>query len=108
MGVGDAVAQLRMVEDGQMTCILRIFNIVVGLLGLGVAGVWHVYHIVTCEETTSAEGDDVSDNCMDFFGALSSIIIALYIMSAPCPHAGERSASLTVPTACCAVRCPRS
>ena len=111
MGVGDAVAQLRMVEDGKMTAILRVFNIVIGLLGLGVAGVWHVYHIVTCEETTSAEGDDVSDDCMDFFGALSSIIIALYIMSAPCPPAAgalPRPLSQRVPTACAAVRCPRS
>ena len=100
MGVGDAVAQLRMVEDGKMTAILRVFNIVIGLLGLGVAGVWHVYHIVTCEETTSAEGDDVSDDCMDFFGALSSIIIALYIMSAPCPPAAGALRSPADRSAC--------
>ena len=92
-------AQLRDLDSGTAVMLLRMCNLVCGLLGLGVAGCWHVYHIVGCSDEV-VDGQDAADgDCMSFFGKLSSAVVALYIMcalqlrapSACAPFSSERS-----------------
>ena len=81
-----AVAELRNLESSKAASLLRWCNVVCALLGLGIAGCWHIYIVVTCSDATvdEAEAVDVDDaattGCMAFFPRLSTTIVALYIM----------------------------
>ena len=76
-------AQLRELDSGTAVTLLRVCNVVCGLLGFAIAGCWHVYHIVGCSDE-GVDGQPVVDgDCMSFFPSLSSAVVALYIMCAP-------------------------
>ena len=104
-------SQLRDLDSGTAVTLLRACNLVCGLLGLGVAGCWHVYHIVGCSDEVVDGQDAAAGDCMSFFGKLSSAVVALYIMcalqtrapSACAPFSCERSSWFTCAEACC---CP--
>lgn len=70
------VSQLKELDSGTLANLLKVANVLCGALAFGVAGCWHVYHIVTCSD----EDENSYVVCMSFFAALSSSIIALYIM----------------------------
>ena len=78
---------LQNMESGTAVSLLRACNVLCGGLALGVAGCWHVYHIITCSDEADADGL-LSTDCMSFFPALSSAIVALYIMCGRLAHAG--------------------
>jgi hypothetical protein len=77
------VSQLRELDSGTAVTLLRVCNMVCGLLGVGVAGCWHAYHIVGCTDEVVDGQDPEAGDCMSFFGMLSSTVVALYIM---CVH----------------------
>jgi|EP01046_Picozoa_sp_COSAG06_P010471 hypothetical protein len=77
MGVA---AQLREIDSGKAVTILRVCNLICGLLAFVIAGCWHVYHILGCSDEVGGDGAALTDDCMTFFPALSSAVVALYIM----------------------------
>ena len=81
------VSQLKELDSGTLANLLKVANVLCGALAFGVAGCWHVYHIITCSDEADADGL-LSTDCMSFFPALSSAIVALYIMCGRLAHAG--------------------
>jgi hypothetical protein len=111
-----AAAQLREIDSGNAATLLRVCNIIGGLLAFGIAGCWHVYAILWCvgygpepgidlesgtvdctvadcsDMQTTDDGlyivdlQDAANVCMPFFPRLSSAIVALYIVCVRAPQ----------------------
>lgn len=81
MGVA---AQLREIDSGTAATLLRWCNVVCGLLGVAIAGCWHIYHAFTCSddaaEVIEGEEDEDTAGCMGFWPRVSTTVVALYIM----------------------------
>ena len=93
-------AQLRELDSGTSVTLLRVCNVVCGLLGFAIAGCWHVYRIVGCSDE-DVDGQPVDDgDCMSFFPSLSSAVVALYIMCVLRARAQPASAPTSSVTLC--------
>ena len=68
-------------DQGSLKLIIRIINIVVGLLVFGIGGVYHIYRsvdVMLCD--SGVEVDDCP-----FFEVFSNVIISVYLLCA-IPH----------------------
>jgi hypothetical protein len=70
-------------DQGSLKLIIRVINIVVGLLVFGIGGIYHIYRsvdVMLCDDA----GVEVDVDC-PFFEVFSNVIISIYLLCA-IPH----------------------